>query len=32
MPALVWAAGALGAVGVGFCVIGFFFPTAVHLF
>jgi uncharacterized protein DUF4337 len=32
MPALVWAAGVLGAVGVGFCLIGFFFPTAVHLF
>jgi len=32
MPALVWAAGTLGAVGVAFCVIGFWFPTAVHLF
>ncbi len=32
MPALAWAAGALGALGVAFCVIGFFFPTAVHLF
>jgi len=32
MVALVWGAGALGAVGVAFCVIGFFFPTAVHLF
>ena len=32
MPALVWAAGVLGAVGVAFCVIGFWFPTAVHLF
>ena len=32
MVALVWAAGALGLVGVAFCVIGFFFPTAVHLF
>ncbi len=30
--ALVWAAGALGLVGVAFCVIGFFFPAAVHLF
>jgi plasmid stabilization system protein ParE len=32
MPALVWIAGALGALGVAFCVIGFFVPTAVHLF
>lgn len=32
MPALLWLAGGLGVVGVGFCVIGFFFPTAVHLF
>jgi len=30
--ALFWVAGALGAVGIGFCVIGFWFPTAVHLF
>jgi plasmid stabilization system protein ParE len=32
MPALVWTAGALGMVGIVFCVIGFFFPLAVHLF
>jgi hypothetical protein len=32
MVALVWAAGGLGLVGVAFCVIGFFFPTQVHLF
>jgi len=32
MPALFWAAGVLGVVGVVFCVIGFWFPTAVHLF
>ena len=32
MPALVWLAGGLGVVGIGFCVIGFFFPSAVHLF
>ncbi|MSQ55347.1 MAG: DUF4337 domain-containing protein [Betaproteobacteria bacterium] len=32
MPILVWFAGGLGVVGVAFCVIGFFFPTAVHLF
>lgn len=32
MPALFWTAGALGVVGVGFSVIGFWFPTAVHLF
>jgi hypothetical protein len=32
IPALVWTAGALGLLGVAFCVIGFFFPMAVHLF
>jgi hypothetical protein len=32
IPALVWTAGALGIVGIAFCVIGFFFPLAVHLF
>ena len=32
MIALVWAAGILGLVGVAFCVIGFAFPTSVHLF
>jgi plasmid stabilization system protein ParE len=32
VPALVWLSGALGAVGVVFCVIGFWFPEAVHLF
>src|SRR5258706_10788375 len=32
MVALVWGAAALGVVGIAFCVIGFFFPTAVHLF
>ena len=32
IPALVWIAGGLGVVGIVFCVIGFFFPTAVHLF
>jgi hypothetical protein len=30
--ALAWIGGALGAVGVAFCVLGFFFPSAVHLF
>jgi len=30
--ALVWVAGALGAAGVAFSLIGFFWPTAVHLF
>ena len=30
--ALAWAGAALGVVGVLFCVIGFSFPTAVHLF
>src|SRR6185503_14427776 len=32
MAALVWIAGGLGVLGIVFCVIGFFFPTAVHLF
>ena len=32
MPALFWTAGALGVVGIGFWVIGFWFPTAIHLF
>ena len=32
IAALVWLAGALGVVGVAFCLIGFFWPTAVHLF
>jgi Domain of unknown function (DUF4337) len=30
--ALVWIAAGLGALGVAFCLIGFFWPTAVHLF
>lgn len=30
--ALAWAGAALGVIGVVFCVIGFFFPTEVHLF
>jgi len=32
VPALVWLAGTLGLVGIAFCIIGFWFPTAVHLF
>ena len=32
IPALFWAAGSLGVVGIAFCVIGFWFPMAVHLF
>jgi len=32
ISALFWAAGALGVVGIAFCVIGFWFPMAVHLF
>jgi hypothetical protein len=32
IPALFWSAGALGVLGIAFCVIGFWFPTAVHLF
>ena len=31
ISALFWTAGALGVVGVAFCVIGFWFPTAVTL-
>jgi hypothetical protein len=30
--ALAWLAAGLGVVGVAFCLIGFFWPTAVHLF
>jgi len=30
--ALAWVGAALGVVGVVFCLIGFLFPTAVHLF
>lgn len=32
LAVLVWIAAALGAVGVAFSLIGFFWPTAVHLF
>jgi hypothetical protein len=32
VAALVWIAAGLGAVGIAFCVIGFWFPTAAHLF
>ena len=32
MPVLAWIAGGLGLLGVAFCVIGFWFPTAIHLF
>jgi len=32
IAALVWIAGTLGVVGVAFCLIGFFWPAAVHLF
>jgi hypothetical protein len=32
MPALVWMAGALGLAGIAFCVVGFWFPTSIHLF
>ena len=32
MVALVWVAVGLGALAIAFCVIGFYFPTAVHLF
>ena len=30
--ALTWIAGGLGLLGIAFCVIGFWFPSAVHLF
>jgi hypothetical protein len=30
--ALVWIGIGLGAIGIVFCAIGFFAPTAVHLF
>jgi hypothetical protein len=32
IPMLGWTAGVLGLVGIAFCVIGFWFPTSVHLF
>ncbi|MFY9317433.1 MAG: DUF4337 domain-containing protein [Burkholderiales bacterium] len=32
IPALAWTAVALGAASVFFCVIGVWFPTAIHLF
>ena len=30
--ALAWIGAGLGVVGIGFCLIGFFAPTAVHIF
>ena len=32
VPALVWLAATLGLVGIAFCVIGTWFPAAVHIF
>ena len=32
LAALIWIAGFLGVAGVAFCLIGFFWPAAVHLF
>jgi hypothetical protein len=32
MTALTWIAGGLGIIGITFCVIGFWWPSAVHLF
>ncbi len=32
VAALIWIAGGLGLLGIAFCAIGFFAPTAVHLF
>ncbi len=31
MPVLAWIAGALGAAGAALCVVGFWFPAALHL-
>jgi hypothetical protein len=32
LSVLVWLAGGLGIMGVAFSLVGFFWPTAVHLF
>jgi len=32
MVVLAWVAGGLGVLGVAFCVIGFWFPMAIHIF
>ena len=32
MVALIWVSAGLGAVAIAFCIIGYYFPTAVHLF
>ena len=32
VAALVWASAGLGLIGIAFCTIGIFWPTAVHLF
>jgi hypothetical protein len=32
VAALIWISGALGLLAVAFCLIGFFAPTAIHLF
>src|SRR5258708_39395616 len=32
IAALVWLAGALGVFGLAVCLVGFFWPTAVHIF
>ena len=31
-PALTWLAITLGLAGIGFCVVGFWFPDAIHIF
>ena len=31
MPVLAWISGALGAIGAALCVVGFWFPAALHL-
>ncbi len=32
VPALTWLAVTLGIAGIGFCVVGFWFPDALHIF
>ena len=32
VPALTWLATTLGLAGIGFCIVGFWFPDAIHIF
>ena len=32
VPALTWLAITLGLAGIGFCIVGFWFPDAIHIF